>query len=786
MVSRVAWLILILHGARLPLIIVLRVSRIVYLLDLASGGVTVPTIGDMLHMTEDGRFTTGGKGGSVSEEFKRREREAHKNDQVRLLDAGGRLCGYLTMSQVWSLPEQFLVADDDAHASEAIAKERRLSLLRLSYANGTMTPQQNAEVSMAIDAIINPKARANKHQRKESESGERFVTRDVRGMFLGVFTIKEAQERWPIAKRYHEMIHVGATFEFSQAYEAASSSNSNRCVFNNERVRSSIDVARRHLATLAGSSVEDYWRESERRNKKVYYKADKPLCNVPLYVIRDVFGMDWFDVSDDSVQIVRRYAAKDISALMIAALVRSGQLVVEPSRQKHEPTTQHAVRQSMKSKPRATNTPQRAYSLFTASSSSPYSATTSDGLPKVNPDNFANGFIVAEKTSLSDLGSREFSLKTRRGTFLQHCSFDELVALAGRDKAEAIRQSETRRLIEKRDRKLAREREERARREQEKASSEAKQSSTVTEDSNTSRDLRSDKDAGSSTVRSSSTAKASTKRAPERPSVNKLLQELGVPDDVARTVARLVTAYRSLGRSIELQRYARIGLNELKGVAELGILEEMDPTRIAAIAAMPNSGVSVDIQRSALLVIGRGILAYRSTEKREKTRNILKQSHMFVFDEDAYQVASSCSIPLSRLPYQTCLVENVLLTSRYGQIEVRALAKGADTEVAKRLMAFVVSCCTENRVSKSKTNYVSIKPVEGDKDKGQVARRAHARRGHWRNQPYGPGQSLRKLIWIDDTIVSESYGISAGDIKQVHRVSLRRGTSSGTISGVEI
>ena len=52
--------------------------------------------------------------------------------------------------------------------------------------------------------------------------------------------------------------------------------------------------------------------------------------------------------------------------------------------------------------------------------------------------------------------------------------------------------------------------------------------------------------------------------------------------------------------------------------------------------------------------------------------------------------------------------------------------------------------------------------------------RAHTRRGHWRNQAYGPNRSLRRRIWISDTIVTPSgkpYRVT--DPSRVHTVTLR-------------
>ena len=138
----------------------------------------MPTLGDLLHMDEDGRFTTSGTGASLVEEFDRRSSEAglndalerlrrsteahahagNEDDQVKVVDSSGGLCGYYSLWQTWDMPENLRYREKTVSIDDSITKARRIALLRRSYDNPFLTPQHNREVSELIDSLLHPNA----------------------------------------------------------------------------------------------------------------------------------------------------------------------------------------------------------------------------------------------------------------------------------------------------------------------------------------------------------------------------------------------------------------------------------------------------------------------------------------------------------------------------------------------------------------------------------------------------------------------------------------------------
>lgn len=180
---------------------------------------------------------------------------------------------------------------------------------------------------------------------------------------------------------------------------------------------------------------------------------------------------------------------------------------------------------------------------------------------------------------------------------------------------------------------------------------------------------------------------------------------------------------------------------------------------------------------------------------------LMSKAHLFVFDDDAWWAAYNCLEPLARLPYSACIVsdERVLLYRDGSEIKALALADGADVERARRLMSFVVNDChrvvrdesdvflaeesavaRHNKESMGNTSrFPSSRVTLGKTGRGKSGGGTHAspvkhhRRGHWRNQAYGPGMRQHRRIWINETIVTP--GGTHHDIrdpKRIHRVSL--------------
>ncbi len=179
---------------------------------------------------------------------------------------------------------------------------------------------------------------------------------------------------------------------------------------------------------------------------------------------------------------------------------------------------------------------------------------------------------------------------------------------------------------------------------------------------------------------------------------------------------------------------------------------------------------------------------------------LLPKAHLFVFDDDAWAAGALFDEPLTQLPYPVCLVEDVLVYERHGEIAVEPVADDGDPDEAVRLLSFVVNGCAHQESAPSsepeyvyKTQHLAGNSTQaagspssshthvGGGHTHEFANGTHKsptmhhRRGHWRNQAYGPGQKLHKKIWIPDTIVTPSGKYhSIRDAARIHRVSIAR------------
>lgn len=164
-------------------------------------------------------------------------------------------------------------------------------------------------------------------------------------------------------------------------------------------------------------------------------------------------------------------------------------------------------------------------------------------------------------------------------------------------------------------------------------------------------------------------------------------------------------------------------------------------------------------------------------ERSDATEDLLERAHLFEFDDEAWWEARGCHDPLTHLPYPVCLVEDVLIWQRDDEILSRALTESAMEAASRRMLSFVVNRCHAHEASDGVVSYAkTMAPLPGGMVASTISARqtvtwnhryatharqgrsprVHTRRGHWRNQAYGPGMKLHKRIWISDTIVGPS------------------------------
>ena len=180
--------------------------------------------------------------------------------------------------------------------------------------------------------------------------------------------------------------------------------------------------------------------------------------------------------------------------------------------------------------------------------------------------------------------------------------------------------------------------------------------------------------------------------------------------------------------------------------------------------------------------------------------SLLEKAHLFICTDDRLWFAAlEFKKELTELPYDVCLVENVIFCRNENSFDIYPLAETANIDRAKKLLSFIVNKSTqivyeiqndyfENESSNKSfskhylqnqnlISYVVLKDETKDTKLTIRSTRKHklthsfSRRGHWRNQACGEGRKNHKRVWISETIVTpsgEKYKIS--DLNRVHEV----------------
>lgn len=223
--------------------------------------------------------------------------------------------------------------------------------------------------------------------------------------------------------------------------------------------------------------------------------------------------------------------------------------------------------------------------------------------------------------------------------------------------------------------------------------------------------------------------------------------------------------------------------------------ESKETAKIVEIETEANPGLYKEVKSYERIRLATLALAnVYDREHSDSTEDLLECAHLFIFDDDVWWESRGCHGQLTHLPYPVCLVEDVLIWDLGDGIKSRAISSGAMEAVSRRMLSYVVNHCVSRTHNNGTVMYaksmealpgvVALSSIRGAGEGGTDCRREtqalrgrsprlHTRRGHWRNQAYGPGMKLHKRIWISDTIVApggESYKIA--EPSRVHLVTM--------------
>lgn len=148
----------------------------------------VPTLGDMLRMDKNGRFTMSGDGASLASTLKPSASSSQRQGM----------------------------------ANSAPTSDNRDRTPMHTPENPSPTPSQRARMTSENDAILRPQPASTRPKQPPqnntpAKSPNLYVVRNPRGLYLGMYTLASAQRCWTKCRLQDSVIIIGQPLEFKRA-----------------------------------------------------------------------------------------------------------------------------------------------------------------------------------------------------------------------------------------------------------------------------------------------------------------------------------------------------------------------------------------------------------------------------------------------------------------------------------------------------------------------------------------------------------------------------------------
>ena len=302
----------------------------------------MPTLGDMLRMDENGRFTTSGGGATMSdtlevseygtqEQPKMGNASTHNNSdhtQIRIIDERGKLCGYYEFRQLADVKREYVLTGDVARLKGRIKLKVRLALLRRSFDNPSLTPDQRTKITSEVDRLLSQQPDRPKPEQPRQAISPRplpnlYVVRDPHGLYMGLFTLGTVQQRWPQSTLHGSVVILRQPALFKEAANSADQPIPSG-IFSSDRIIRSLRVAKQFNKTLTKEKPSKYWKSRAHVTYRVFYEGNEPVCQVPYACLAECFDSKWVVISEDSVQLVGDWSPKEVISCAESARTLAG------------------------------------------------------------------------------------------------------------------------------------------------------------------------------------------------------------------------------------------------------------------------------------------------------------------------------------------------------------------------------------------------------------------------------------------------------------------------------
>lgn len=208
-------------------------------------------------------------------------------DIFTVIDPVRRICGFMTRGQLYTQPEDVAIEGRVAKLESRPTRQRRSELLMRSLNNGTLSSAQRTIVQKELE-FLTDEQHGGWSQTLRRGGEVRYVTRDTKGVFLGVHSELSARSRWEHVVRMGWTLLVNEEVPVENARVALRSAGAleRPSLADSDRVSASIAAAA-HL--LDGRDDTDVFAGA--RNLFVYVDADDSYCTLTLSKLNEAFGV---------------------------------------------------------------------------------------------------------------------------------------------------------------------------------------------------------------------------------------------------------------------------------------------------------------------------------------------------------------------------------------------------------------------------------------------------------------------------------------------------------------
>lgn len=238
------------------------------------------------------------------------------NTMAKLVDVNGELCGYLTLFQIDHLIYRPTIEGETAHLAITPTLDVRLKMLRASFLNPCLTEDQRLEIQHLISVLLQARITSSKLQFPDDEA---LITRDSRGLVVGLFTNRDASSRWQNVVNRGPIALINVSTSIDETAALAKEPIPFETGYS-PRVQKSLALGMDYAASM----TRQRWIAGRSGLiVNVLYRNNNPICTAMQGTVEKYFGNRWFIVAFDTIQLVTNWDENRVKYLAKCAAEES-------------------------------------------------------------------------------------------------------------------------------------------------------------------------------------------------------------------------------------------------------------------------------------------------------------------------------------------------------------------------------------------------------------------------------------------------------------------------------